>query len=520
METYQEETILAGMIMSKEFLSQVIQIYRPELIQSKYVKTVADWCINYWNKYETNPGNDIDARYRAALKDGINDAESEAIAKLLETINSKAEKGRYTNFNVEHALDVAENYFKKRSIESLKESIEFHFENDDVHKAEEEILSYGKVQRVGAAFINSFTNEKNLEESFESRTPLYEYPGAYGELINEFLIREGFVAYLGPEKIGKTWNLIDHAMRATANKLNVVYISAGDQNTHELALRQAVYIAGRSNLEKYSKEVKKPVLDCQENQLDTCRLSKRTCRLGLLDTDSGEMYTDYIPKGYKSCSKCSNRRGFKPAVLYQTLPEVNPLTSQEAKQTNGWWSRVRMKNKDFKMVFYPEGTVNVAEINTELTNLSYAEDWVPDVIIIDYADTLDKEPGCSNYSERDAQNARWMAMRRLSQEWHALLITATQADADSYDQGLLLRKNFSEDKRKYAHSTVTIGLNQTPEEKDRKLNRKNIIMAREGEYNPFKTVTCLECLQRGMPYINSYYTPSEERKKVKYKKEA
>ena len=43
-----------------------------------------------------------------------------------------------------------------------------------------------------------------------------------------------------------------------------------------------------------------------------------------------------------------------------------------------------------------------------------------------------------------------------------LVVTATQADANSYDRTSLKMSNFSEDKRKLAHVTAMYGLNQDP----------------------------------------------------------
>ena len=52
---------------------------------------------------------------------------------------------------------------------------------------------------------------------------------------------------------------------------------------------------------------------------------------------------------------------------------------------------------------------------------------------------------------------------------HALVITATQSDADSYDTDLLKLSNFSEDKRKYSHVTAMFGLNQDKDGREKKL---------------------------------------------------
>jgi len=39
------------------------------------------------------------------------------------------------------------------------------------------------------------------------------------------------------------------------------------------------------------------------------------------------------------------------------------------------------------------------------------------------------------------------------------------------------------------------------------LKRRNVIMAREGDYNPYATVTTLERLEIGRPILDSLWTP-------------
>jgi hypothetical protein len=131
------------------------------------------------------------------------------------------------------------------------------------------------------------------------------------------------------------------------------------------------------------------------------------------------------------------------------------------------------------------------------------EGFVPDVIVIDYADILTTE---TQMEERHKQNKIWKQLRSLSQEGHCLVVTATQADAKSYESGLLHMKNFSEDKRKYGHVTAMYGLNQDKDgrEKNIGLMRINEIVLREGDYNTSKTITVLHNLRRGRPFLGSF----------------
>jgi replicative DNA helicase len=118
--------------------------------------------------------------------------------------------------------------------------------------------------------------------------------------------------------------------------------------------------------------------------------------------------------------------------------------------------------------------------------------WVPDIVVIDYADILAPPAGVAD--NREQINHAWKQMRSLSQEFHCLVVTATQSDAASYNQWILNRRNFTDDKRKLAHVTSMLGINQTEEEKEFGIFRYNFIASREQKYKETKCVYLASCL--------------------------
>jgi hypothetical protein len=84
-----------------------------------------------------------------------------------------------------------------------------------------------------------------------------------------------------------------------------------------------------------------------------------------------------------------------------------------------------------------------------------------------------------------------------------LVVTATQADAQSYVASTLGKSNFSEDKRKLAHATAIAGINQTDDEKQFQIQRLNWIVLREQEFHTFKCLHVAGCLAIAQPAIKS-----------------
>ena len=139
-------------------------------------------------------------------------------------------------------------------------------------------------------------------------------------------------------------------------------------------------------------------------------------------------------------------------------------------------------------------SINVAGISGILDMWELEKDFIPDIVIIDYPDILDYEPGTGNMAERDKINTRWKALRRLSQERHNLVIVPTQADTDSYDAEFMNMKNFTEDKRKLSHVTGMLGLCQKEEEKEKGLMRLNWVVLREDEFVSSRCLHVAQCL--------------------------
>jgi replicative DNA helicase len=161
-----------------------------------------------------------------------------------------------------------------------------------------------------------------------------------------------------------------------------------------------------------------------------------------------------------------------------------------------------MAGRGLRVSSHPNNSISARDIRATLDTWEHFDGFIPDVVVIDYADIL--APIDNRKEHRHQQNETWQTLRGLSQERHCLVITATQADADSYDRHHLSLNNFSEDKRKYGHVTAMLALNQTQEEKATGIMRIGVLLAREGEVDARSEVAILQCLRAGQPCLASY----------------
>jgi hypothetical protein len=115
-----------------------------------------------------------------------------------------------------------------------------------------------------------------------------------------------------------------------------------------------------------------------------------------------------------------------------------------------------------RIVVYPKYSLTYKDIQKELDNLIRKDNFIPDIIIIDYADILIMD---SKHLDYKLEDERWKLLAQLAGNTNALLITATQANLaghkteslDSTHQGGFYGKN--------RHVNAMIGLNQNKDEK-------------------------------------------------------
>ena len=505
-EKWIERRIITGMIVSDDYLMRISKVWNPDFARSGTVRLLAQWCLDFFAKYGKAPKKDIEGIFTTHMRNGLDEDSSADIKDILDGLSDDYERD---TFNAEYLLDETLAFFSKRNLETHTEQIQGALNTGDVVEAERFAVSYNKIKALESTSTDPFSREAVAAAFKQAGQPLMRFGKAFGSMLDGQCVRDGFIAFMGPEKRGKSQYLLEFAMRGLMFDCNVVFFQAGDMSEAQQVKRICTWIARKSTDEKYCGELLIPTIDCLNNQNDTCREADRQSSCGLFlggtfedlpTEDLMEIYKDnnkYIPCKNESCPK---RKG---TYWYTYRPSVEPLMEHEAYRLIHKFRR-RFR-KQFKLVTYPNETLTTTEIRSLLDTWERTEMFVPDIIVIDYADILHADPDCSKYDFRNQENRKWQRLRRLSQERHCLVVTATQSDADSYKRELLTMSNFSETKTKFAHVTAMYGLNQTPREKSMGIMRINEIAVREGDFDSEHSVHVLQRLQIGRPYLSSFF---------------
>lgn len=511
-----EKLIVTGLINSKEYTQQIRPVWLSNVLLGDNFREIARWCLSYYDEFKDVPKRSIEDIYYE--KKGKKEIPKNMIESISQTLIVLADA--YDEiYNVKYALERTQEYFQLRHLEEHNLEVQKLIDAGDVDGAlyMQSIFKPFSGLSVDDLDLSSVSVLLRVENAFKGLSEaLIKYPPPLGEILNQQMVRGAFVGLMASEKRGKSFWLLDMAIRATTNKCKVAFFQAGDMTESQQLKRIASYLTKTPINEKYIGDVLIPQADCIYNQLDECDLEERKSKFGIFT--GGKYSTETIRKEidketlvqahkdfseeYKPCTNCKNYTQNPWGVpWFKTVKITHALTVTEAKK------KIKEffidKKRRFRLSTHPNNTLTVSMIKGILNQWENNTGFVPDVIVIDYADLLVAE---TTKEFRHQQNEIWKNLRALSQERNCLVLTATQADAKSYEKDLLTMVNYSEDKRKYAHVTAMYGLNQDKNGREKKLGimRINELVIREGEFDSARTVTVLQNLNIGRPFIDSY----------------
>ncbi len=492
-----EENIIISSIVSTDFLKEIIDIARPELFSIPHSKIVFKWVKEYFDKYKEAPGTNINDLYEI-YKEKINDNDASSIGKFLETL-----EGKYDDvFNYKFATDKAIQYFRRKNFLDISQRLKSLVETGRIDEADQELTKFKKVSKQTSRWINPNDPEyaKKVYDNDE-KDRLIKLPGSLGDLLG-WWERGWLVMGQGVYGSGKSQFLKEIEVLAMRERLRVAEINLemGDKLVSKRYYRK---IANRS--EKKTQFLY-PVFDCYWNQIDDCTIKERRNKVRLMGEDDPKPKFHNAPVDYRPCSICRFKdQKYHPATWFEIL-------NRELLETDYLENRLNDFTKSYgdvyRLMCYPKYTANLSDINRDLELLEYTEDFIPDVIVIDYADILRPEDGSMHDNEESRINQTWMALSQLAQRKHCLVVTVSQVKLEVLKE----RKKHGKmgdasgsARAKYAHPEIAFAFMQTNDEKEQGIVRFNAIKLRDDYFNESEEVLVLQDLSLSNALIDSEY---------------
>ena len=450
-EKDEERNIIIGMIVSTDFLRQIQFVYNPDFFSLSFAKTVSRWCFDYYKKYQKAPEKDIQSIFDSQ-KDKIIDRENvEMISTFLSGISDKYENEGY---NVEYNLDKATAYFRSASLDSLVSRIKGAQIMNDYDRAEAEVANYSRIAKDHCEGIEVWHDrDAAINTLREESKPIFRFPGELGRFIRPWE-RGEFVAIVGPGKRGKSTALFEIAFLCSLQNLNVAFFSF-EMTKSNMLLRAYQRLTG--------------LLTPNTNE------------------DGREITIPKFDGNYDYNGAVNTKKEFRRTMEVKDI--LKKMTSMQS----------IIKNNRLKLICVPPNSMSVSDMETHLDNFEHYENWVPDVVIADYADITKPE---RTGEKRHQIDETWLAYRGLSLARHMLVVTASHSNKATYDRDVR-QGDMSEDNRKLNHVTWAGALNQSDDEADMGVMRIGVLADRFGSFSKNTEAVILQCLDIGQFCLDS-----------------
>jgi hypothetical protein len=459
-----ERRILIGMITEDTIISSVSSSWKTSnhtgLFRNNIANLIGRWAVVHYNKYGTAIRESILSRFQSYQETNTNQSQTQQISDLLTSLDLEFENT--TIQNKDYLIDQAGRYFTEVRLERIADRIKTGIQTGSLEDSLDAVNSFQRIELNTDLGIDPFRNESVVRQAFESNTEQLIHFNKQGEDDLSFFFgnafsRDSLIGFLAGEKVGKSFALLDLSIRAMREKRKVVFFEVGDMSQNQVMMRFMQYVTGLSRKSNF--------------------IAKIPTRLEVDKKHNVEI--DY----HKVIVQ-------EPLYVEDAIERCRKIVAKQGKE------------ELLRLSVHPSGSIGVPGIISRLDTWERSG-WIPDVIIIDYADLL--APVDSKQDKRYQVDDTWKRLRGLSQARHCLVVTATQADAASYKTKVLDKSNFSESKTKLAHVTGMIGINATPAEREQQIRRLNWIVRREEEYSELECLYIAGCLSVCRPMILGYF---------------
>lgn len=494
-DTTIENQIVTAMIISTKFISEVEQLFTTDYMKNSFAKIICFWCLDYFKQYGKAPGLHIKDIFLLESESGMSKEDKEIIGIFLTKLSEQFVEDQ--GINSDYIRDNAFAYFRKRELEIRTDQAKKYLDVGKIEEAEDQFSKYKKIAYQTSGWYNPFATKEVLEVFDDVNEGVFVLPGALGEILGP-IERDWFVAVLAPFKRGKTWFLQEIAVRGIFQRLKAVFISLEmkKKNSKERLYKRITGLGSRTGEDVFLY----PVFDCVLNQAGTCEREERINLVRLLNSDGTKPDYD-IDMDYKACSYCRDHmiRDYQMETWYTLIeiPQFSLVSTR--KQTK---ALVNMYGDNLRCISYPRFTASISDIQRDLYLLEQHENFIPDIIIVDYADIL--KPASSKGKKLDDIDDIWKMLASMAAERHCIVFTASQGTRGSIYKSDMSQDDLAEWIGKLGHVDMFVGLNQSKNEKHSKIIRVNALVHRHREVDENVSAVLLQQLEMGQFFMDSH----------------
>lgn len=412
-----QENVLTLLCFSTEHCPMVAGMVSPPLFDDAIYRRIAEKALAYYEKYKAAPGNHLPDLLEAELH-SKNVREAKAYKTALQDLRYASKEGYRPDF----ILSTLRKFVRSQRMKIGVTEAAQYVQQGDLDKAED-------------IFLDTI---KKTDEAFAPGLSLLDIDSIYSKLMEPDLVfptgvvgldnlgigpcRQELFLYLAPTNKGKTWGLINLGKHALLARKKVLHIT----------LEMSDVKISERYLQSLFSMPRRPDRDSDDG--------KGTVIVPRIKFDEGE---------YKGIRMKTLHR---PAVMHELGRKFvrNKLIDQKL------GSRYKLIVKQF-----PTGALTIRDLNMYLDMLERYLQFVPDILILDYADLMD-------ISSRDLRVETGMVYKKLrgiGVERDMAVASASQSNRMAEDVKWVTLKHMGEDYSKAATADTVVSYNQTALEK-------------------------------------------------------
>lgn len=347
----------------------------------------------------------------------------------------------------------------------------------------------------------------------ESNPALFTLEGEVGNQLNPRLKPDNLGVILANQKVGKTTTML--ALATTAGRsIPTLFVSCGDETHTKIDARVFTNLSCHVTQPEFAGTFAMPIPDCVHNASGTCPINMSGEPRIIKDwkslIDAGAKPSELIDGSfdgsrttsggiYQPCCRCypmyngtkediDNRRRWKSAIWWRN----ETFDIGDRKTILDTRNRYELDNigGGLRVAAYPSGELTVQMLEDKLDSLDRTENFVPLVVVLDYADLMKQTVFRDSDKDHDGMRMIWEGLRAITFRRGILLITATQSNRNEVETHTI--KTIGRCAKAADNCTWMLTLNQTIAEKRAKVMRASMLFAREGAFDPEHQALCYQ----------------------------
>ena len=484
-----EKRVLTGFIVSDKVIQKLNSYLQPQFFELEVSKTIVYWILDHYNSYKRALKSDIQQVF-IKEKTKLTHETATNIREFLQSIS--AEYKHSETINDDFLLDQAKHFLRLQSARKACADTLSFIDSDEIDKAEECMQRAKKVSTdIDYKWESPLDDPDFLQRVYEEKEhPLFEMKGKLNQLVGP-LRRGWLMGIMGFMKRGKTWRLQDIMLDGILSKCNTAYISLEMEGT-QMGERMFQHFGAFS---KEDGTIAIPCFDCCANIDDSCQ---KRFRLG-----RGKRPDEFnLNDKYVSCDECRRRPGQDQDFMMSVWKKAEKHESVNTLRVKKKIDKLRKQigQNRLRLIGFPPYSATLTDIENKLDELNIEGKFIPDIIIIDYADIIQTEEHRAD--KRDQIDIIWKRLKRMSMERHCLVVTASQSNRESAKKAIMDETNTAEDIRKIAHVEIMMTIDQLEVEKRMGVVRYGVMAHRWKDFYLSRQVLALQQLELGQPYID------------------